>query len=60
MRGVVNPKKAIVVSELKKGVPSSELSRKYGVAMSTITTWIKELPADSIKSKFDYKTEEYQ
>lgn len=55
MRGIVNPYKTVVVEELKKGVPSSVLSKKYGVAMSTITTWIKELPADSVKSKFDYK-----
>ena len=55
MRGVVNPLKSTVVEELKKGKSSSELSRKYGVAMSTITTWIKELPSGCTKSKFDYK-----
>lgn len=55
MRGTINPLKDVVVEELKQGVPSSVLSRKYGIAMSTITGWIKELPSDSIKSKFDYK-----
>ncbi|MCQ2086539.1 MAG: helix-turn-helix domain containing protein [Bacilli bacterium] len=55
MRGVENPQKEIIVEELKRGVPSSELSKKYGVAMSTITTWIKALPRDCTKSKFDFK-----
>lgn len=55
MRGIVNPFKEVIVAELKQGVPSSVLSKKYGVAMSTITSWIKELPPDSKKSPFDYK-----
>ena len=55
MRGVINEYKDAIVKELCKGVPSSKLSQKYGVAMSTITTWIKELPADVQQSKFAYR-----
>lgn len=55
MHGVNHPLKEIVVAELKQGIPSSQLSRKYGVAMSTITTWIKELPPDAVPSKYQYR-----
>lgn len=55
MRGVTHPLKETIVAELKKGAASSVLSKKYGVAMSTITLWIKELPANSTPSKFQYK-----
>lgn len=55
MRGVTHPLKETIVKELKKGAASSVLSKKYGVAMSTITLWIKELPENSTPSKFQYK-----
>lgn len=55
MRGVTHPMKETIVKELKKGAPSSKLSKKYGVAMSTITLWIKELPENSKPSKFQYR-----
>lgn len=55
MHGVNHPLKETIVAELKQGIPSSQLSRKYNVAMSTITTWIKELPPDSIPSKYQFK-----
>ena len=55
MRGVIHPYKEAIVRELKNGVPSSKLSKKYGVAMSTITTWIQELPPSECQSKFSYR-----
>lgn len=55
MRGITHPLKSLAVEDLKKGMPSSQVSAKYNIAMSTLTTWIKELPEGSIKSKFDYK-----
>lgn len=55
MSGVNHPLKETIVEQLKQGVPSSKLSKKYGVAMSTITTWIKELPPNAIPSKFQYR-----
>lgn len=57
-RGQIHPYKAIIVEQLKQGVPSSRLSAKYGVAMSTITTWIKELPKDAIPSRFQYRNKQ--
>lgn len=54
-RGQIHPYKEIIMEQLKQGVPSSRLSAKYGVAMSTITTWIKELPNDAIPSKYQYR-----
>lgn len=57
-RGQIHPYKEIIVEQLKQGVPSSRLSVKYGVAMSTITTWIKELPSDAIPSKFQYRNKQ--
>lgn len=57
-RGQIHPYKAIIVEQLKQGESSSRLSAKYGVAMSTITTWIKELPKDAIPSKFQYRNKQ--
>lgn len=55
MRGVTHPLKDVIVAELKKGASSSVLSKKYKVAMSTITLWIKELPENATPSKFQYR-----
>lgn len=54
-RGVTHPLKDQVVKELMKGVASSILSKKYNIAMSTITLWIKELPPEAVPSKYQYR-----
>lgn len=55
MRGIVHPLKEVAIEELKKGTPASQVSAKYGIAYSTLTAWIKTLPADAKKSKWNYR-----
>ena len=57
MRGVLNPLKPTVMEELKQGIPSSVVSRKYGIALSTLTDWIKELPPDAKPSIYKKKND---
>lgn len=55
MRGVVHPLKQQAIEDLKKGMAASQVSKKYNIALSTLTAWIKTLPPDCIKSKYDYR-----
>jgi transposase-like protein len=57
MHGVISPLKPIVMEELRNGVASSVVSRKYGIALSTLTGWIKELPPDAKPSPFKSKND---